>query len=173
MRRVCGDYSEICARPCEFVDAFKQVIGHAAQVICVHEVESLPQVNANDHKFRIMPVAGALAKKCDYPLVIVKCAFRSKAADNPKRFHLLITSLLSIKLWRDTPRFLLFLWSTGSTKRSWIRTQNQTSETSARAGQRSGTCPSLWNREHGANVRRRSKESPPSVVRSKRLRGVI
>jgi len=40
-----------------------------------------------------MPVAGALAKKCDYPLVIVQCAFRSKAADDPKRFHLLTTNL--------------------------------------------------------------------------------
>ena len=109
MGRVCGDYSEICACPREFVDAFEQVIGHAAQVVCVHEVESLSQVNANDDKFRIMPVAGALAKKCDYPLVIVQCAFRSKAADHPKGFHLLTTNLLSIKLWRDTPRFLLFL----------------------------------------------------------------
>src|SRR4029077_9788279 len=154
MRRVCGDYSEICARPREFVDAFKQVIGHAAQVICVHEVESLSQVNANDDKFRIMPVAGALAIKCYYPLVIIQCAFRSKAADHSKRFHLLITSLLSIKLWRDTPRFLLFLSPTVSAKHSWIRTQNQKSETSARAGPRSGTCRSVWNREHGANVRR-------------------
>ena len=108
VRRVCGDYSEICAGPREFADCLEQVIGHAAQVVCVHEVESLSQVNANDDKFRIMPVAGALAKKCDYPLVIVQCAFRSKAADDPKRFHLLITNLLSIKLWRDTPRFLLF-----------------------------------------------------------------
>ena len=61
-------------------------------------------------KFRIMPVAGALAKKCNYPLVIVHCAFRPKAADNPKRFHLLITNLLSITLWRDTPWFLLFFF---------------------------------------------------------------
>src|SRR6266850_2182016 len=57
-----------------------------------------------------MPVAGALAKKCDYPLVIVHCAFRSKAADDPKHFHLLTTNLLSIKLWRNTPRFLLFFY---------------------------------------------------------------
>jgi hypothetical protein len=55
-----------------------------------------------------MPVAGALAIKCDYPLVIVQCAFRAKTADDPKRFHLLITNLLSIKLWRDKPWFLLF-----------------------------------------------------------------
>src|SRR6476660_588839 len=116
MRRVGGDYSEICARPREFVDAFNQVIGHAAQVIYVHEVESFSEVNANDDKFRIMPVAGALAIKCYYPLVIVHCAFRSKAADDPKRFHLLATNLLSIKLWRDTPRFLLFLSPTTSAK---------------------------------------------------------
>src|SRR6476661_5681621 len=104
-----------------------------------------------------MPVAGALSKKCDYPLVIVQCALRSKAADHPKGFHLLTTSLLSIKLWRDWRRFLLFLSLTSSVKHSWIRTQNQKSETSARAGRRSGTCPSPQNPEHGANVRRRSK----------------
>src|SRR6478752_2194935 len=104
-----------------------------------------------------MPVAGALAIKCDYPLVIVQCAFRSKAADDPKRFHLLTTNLLSIKLWRDTPRFFLFFSPTGSAKHSWIRTQNQKSERLARVVPKSGICPSLWNREHGANVRRRSK----------------
>src|SRR4029077_15484795 len=104
-----------------------------------------------------MPVAGALAKKCNYPLVIVQCAFRSQAADDPKGFHLLTTNLLSIKLWRDTSRFLLFLFSTSSVKHSWIRTRNQQSETSARAGPRSGTWRSLWSREQGANVKRRSK----------------
>ena len=47
-----------------------------------------------------MPVAGALAKKRDYPLVIVQRAFRSKAADDPKRFHLLTTNPPSPKLLR-------------------------------------------------------------------------
>ena len=69
---------EMCARSREFVYAFNQIIGHAAQVICVEEVEAL-FVNANDDKFRIITVASALAKKCDYLLVIVQCAFRSNA----------------------------------------------------------------------------------------------
>ncbi|HEU4771880.1 MAG TPA: hypothetical protein VFS68_06955, partial [Candidatus Udaeobacter sp.] len=46
---------------------------------------------------------------CNYPLVIIQCAFRPKAANDPERFHLLTTNFLSIKLCRNTLRFLLVL----------------------------------------------------------------
>src|SRR5262249_16649678 len=95
VRRVCRDYSKIRARSREFTDCLKQKLTHTAEVVCVHEVQSPSEIDANDDKLWIMPVAGAFAEKCDYPLVIVQCAFRSKPADDPKRFHLLTTNLPS------------------------------------------------------------------------------
>src|SRR5262249_34414691 len=122
-----------------------------------HEVESLSQVNANDDKFRIMPAAGPLAKTGDYPLVIVQCTFRAEAADDPKRFHLLTTNLLSLNLWYDTPRFLLFLWPTGTAKHSCIRTKNKKGERRAPPAQTPAMYRGLGNRDPAESVRRRKK----------------
>jgi hypothetical protein len=114
VRCVRRDQTEICTGTREFTDSFEQVSRHAAQIIRVHEIKAFPEINADDNKFRIMPIAGALSIQGYDSLVIIECAFRPKAADDSEGLHLVITNLVSIKLWRDMPRFLLFLSPTNS-----------------------------------------------------------
>src|SRR5215510_431425 len=92
MRRVRGDYPEICSRPREFADRLKQEISHAAEIVCVHEIESLSQIDTGDDELGIMLIPSGLAIKRDDLLVIIECAFRPKPANDSQSLHLVTTN---------------------------------------------------------------------------------
>src|ERR1043166_3422950 len=78
--------------PGHSAQCLEQIIRHAAQLVGVHEIESLPEVNTDNDEFRVMPICSVLAIKRDDPLVIINRAFRPKATDDSKCFHLLTTN---------------------------------------------------------------------------------
>src|SRR5437667_7791839 len=101
MGRICRDQAEICTRACKLADSFEQISGHAGEVVCVHEIESLLQINTRDDKFRITPVVSALAIQRDDPLIIIDRALRPEATDDSKSLHLQTTNPPSPRLRRD------------------------------------------------------------------------
>ena len=76
----------------KFADSLDQIIGHPSKVIRVHEIESLPQVNTRDDKFRITPVARSLSVKRDDLLIIIDRALGAEATDDSKSLHLVTTN---------------------------------------------------------------------------------
>src|ERR1700757_465019 len=101
MRRVCRDQAKGCTGPRELANFFKQVIGHAGKVICLHQIQSLLHIYAVDDELGITPIAGALAiERDDFP-VIINRAFRAEAANDSKSLHRLTANPLPLKLWRD------------------------------------------------------------------------
>src|SRR5262249_15245866 len=101
MRRVCRDQAEGCTGPRELADFLKQVFGHASEVVCLHEIQSLLHINAVDYELRITAIASALAiERDDFP-VIINRAFRAEAANDSKSLHVLTKNPPPLKLRRD------------------------------------------------------------------------
>jgi len=100
-----------------------------------------------------MPVAGALAKKCDYPLVIVQCAFRSQAADDPKAFSFVNYESPVDKVYGATRRGFLYFYRQPPALNihdPYAKPKEQNIRRApAEDPPRVAVC---GNREHGANV---------------------
>src|SRR4030095_6223078 len=93
MRRVRRNEAESCTGPRELADFLHQVIRHSSEVVCIHEVESLFQINAVNYELRITPIAGALAIERDDLFVIINRAFRAEAANDSESLHVLTIRL--------------------------------------------------------------------------------
>ena len=73
----------------KFSDCLQQIISHAGKLVCVHEIKSPPEINADNDEFRVMPIASAFTINRDDLLIIIDRAFRPKATDHSESFHLL------------------------------------------------------------------------------------
>src|SRR5438552_6032122 len=100
MRRVRRNQAEGCTSLREFADFLEQILSHTGEITCIHEIESLLQVNAVNDELGVTPIARSLAVKRDDPFVIIDRAFRAEAANDSKSLHML-TIRLRARLRRD------------------------------------------------------------------------
>src|SRR6266545_2597262 len=101
VRRVCRDQAESCAGSRELADFLNYVIRHPGEIVCLHEIESLFQINAVNDELRVTAILRSPPVKRDDPRVIINRAFGTEAANDSESLHVLTTNPPSLKLRRD------------------------------------------------------------------------
>src|SRR5262249_30078879 len=84
----------------------EQKISHTTEVVCLHEIEALLQINAVNYELRIAAIARPLPVEVNNSSVIINRAFRTDAANDSKNLHVLTAKPSSPRLRRDNLRLV-------------------------------------------------------------------